>query len=80
LGFLTTFGTDNATFFKQPLDAHGPEDLSWLRRCQTGDSACRKQPGSVCVMCEIPSIVNPAEEFAEFFDGFSIGSKDKNPS
>ena len=30
----------------------------------------------VYVMCEIPSNVILAEEFAEIFDGFSIGSND----
>jgi phosphoenolpyruvate synthase/pyruvate phosphate dikinase len=30
----------------------------------------------IYVMCEIPSNVILAEEFAEIFDGFSIGSND----
>ena len=30
----------------------------------------------IYVMCEIPSNVVLAEEFAEVFDGFSIGSND----
>src|SRR5690606_27362699 len=44
------------------LEAHG------LRRGQGGLE--------VYVMCEIPSNVVLAEQFAEIFDGFSIGSND----
>jgi pyruvate, water dikinase len=32
------------------------------------------------MMCEIPSNALLAEEFLEFFDGFSIGSNDSNPA
>jgi len=38
---------------------------------------CRGEKGlEIYVMCEIPSNVILAEEFAEIFDGFSIGSND----
>ena len=37
----------------------------------------RGQDGlEICLMCEIPSNVILAEEFADIFDGFSIGSND----
>ena len=45
-----------------------------------GDGEARPRRGEngleVYVMCEIPSNVILAEEFAEIFDGFSIGSND----
>ena len=39
--------------------------------CAAASTACE-----VYVMCEIPDNVILADEFAELFDGFSIGSND----
>ncbi len=54
-----------------------PNDGVGLARLEFIISARRAENGlEVYVMCEIPSNVLLAEEFAEVFDGFSIGSND----
>ncbi len=52
----------------------GPPVLAELRG-QRPDAG-RERELEVYVMCEIPNNVILAEEFAELFDGFSIGSND----
>ena len=49
-------------------------------QCDEGGGQKHSRPGKnnleIYVMCEIPSNVILAEEFAKIFDGFSIGSND----
>lgn len=65
-----------------------PMDIEWAKDGHTGEMfIVQARPETVqsrkaaevmelYVMCEIPSNVILAEEFAEIFDGFSIGSND----
>jgi pyruvate,water dikinase len=54
-----------------------PDEADRVLKVMAGAGLARGQAGlDVFVMCEIPANVIRAEEFAERFDGFSIGSND----
>jgi pyruvate,water dikinase len=72
------FGLDNVIVmipFCRTVD-EGKRVLKIIKECGLKRKKKNLKPLKIYVMCEIPSNVILAKEFAKIFDGFSIGSND----
>ncbi|MCE3025902.1 phosphoenolpyruvate synthase [Salinicola sp. DM10] len=74
-------GLDNVEimvpFVRTPAEAKGVVELLEANGLKRGASSSPEDPGlKVIMMCELPANALLADEFLEYFDGFSIGSND----